>query len=315
MKRLILVCCWGLALAVAAQSPPQLARERCASRLAGSLTGRSPHEVIDGGLLVASSPQALVPALLDTPFFVERFSNYTNAQFNLERAEFPHHEATLYLTQKVLNEKKHWRDVFLGRYVFLPAAGSTTQLQRTESLRLPPLINELAPDAGVGLGYFGSPEWRARYAGNEAEGYRLVHAYRVLNNVIGLELAAAVNTDGVSSAGRQTGACASCHYRPDYGLDLVARVLPLRGRVLPADVPQTLANGQTITSERQLLESLVASTDFSFNTCRLAIRFATGRPEYACEGAVFDACMQAFRQQGTMQAALLAITQHPTFCQ
>ncbi len=315
MNRLVAVFCAACAAGALAQPEQQLARERCATRLAGNLTGRTPREVLDGGLLAAPSAQDLAPALLETPLFVERFSNYSNAEFNIDRADFPQQEASLYLARKVLTERKPWRDLFLGRYVFLPAAGNQTQQQRLASLRLPPDIREFAADAGVGLGYFGSPEWRTRYAGNEAEGFRLVHAYRVLNNVIGLRLAAAVNTDGVNAAGRQAASCAGCHYRPDFGLDLVARVLPLRNRVLPADAPQTLLNGQVIANERELLERLVASPNFTFNACRLAIRFATGRPEYACEGPVFDACMQAFQQTGSMQSALQAITQHPSFCQ
>lgn len=313
MRRLVFLSCWATAAVALAQ--PQFARERCASRLAGNLVGQSPRDVLDGGLLAVSSPQSLVPAVLETPQFVERFSAYVNASFNLEPAQFLQEEATFYLAQKVLIEKKPWSEMFLGRYAFLPAAGSSTQAQRLASLRQPPLIAEFAADAGVGLGYFGSPQWRTRYAGNEAAGYRLVHAYRLLNNVIGLQLAAAVNTDGITAEGRQTAACATCHYRPDYGLDLVARVLPLRGRVTPADAPQTLLGGQTVTTERALVEGLVASGDFSFNACRLAIRYATGRPEYACEGPLFDACMQAFQRTGTIQAALTAITQHPTFCQ
>ena len=165
------------------------------------------------------------------------------------------------------------------------------------------------------FGYTQSADWRRRYAGNELQGYRLVHAYRLINNVLGMELKAALNTDGVSAEGRKASTCSGCHYHPVFGLDLIARVLPLRNRTAPADVPQVMLGGKTITTERELLTAMVESNDFRFNVCRTAMRYAYGRPEYKCEGPVFDACMNAFTATPTMQAALSAVLRHQTYCQ
>src|SRR5205807_2056563 len=110
---------------------------------------------------------------------------------------------------------------------------------RIKALAVPPVI---AVDAN-GLGYFMSPDWRARYAGNELQGYRLVHAYRLINNILGIELKAAVNTNGVDSEGRKAATCSGCHYHPVFGLDLIAKVLPIGGRTTPADAPQVLLGG------------------------------------------------------------------------
>ena len=101
-------------------------------------------------------------------------------------------------------------------------------------------------------------------------------------------------------------------------LEELLRVLPKKTQYTttspPYDAPQTLM-GQTITDEKALLNALVATPDFKFNVCRHAMRFAYGRPEYKCEGPVFDACMASFTAQETMQSALSAVLRHPTYCQ
>jgi hypothetical protein len=174
----------------------------------------------------------------------------------------------------------------------------------------------------AGLGYFRSRAWMVRYAGNELNGVRIVAAYRMLNNVLGTKLAAAVNTDGIDAAGRMSAACSGCHYNPINGLDLVAGILSRRigtgnnmsfsTTVGPA---VTILGGQTVGNDAQLINAMVNSNDFRYRACRLAVEDAYARPEYKCEGTTFDACIAAFNASGTIQSAVAAIAKAPTFCQ
>lgn len=276
-------------------------RERCATRLSVNVLGTAPT----AALLSAADPRGDVPAMLQSPLFVEKFASFINSRFAPEPTPYRTQDTPYYLAKKVLAEGKPWKDLYVGPYVFARQAGDTNGTME-------PVITE---DAVNGLGYTQSADWRRRYQGNELQGYRLVHAYRLINNALGMELKAALNTDGVSAEGRKAVTCSGCHYHPVFGLDLIARVLPRRGQAQSADVPQTLLGGKVISSEKELLTALVESPDFKFNACRTAMRFAYGRAEYKCEGPVFDACMSAFAAQGTMQSALAAILRHPTYCQ
>jgi hypothetical protein len=255
-------------------------------------------------LLAALSPQDQVDAMLTQQAFIDRFSAFINSKFNSEPAP-PGQEAPYYLAQLILQNGKPWKDLFVGPYTITRHVPNT--------LGYPPDI--VYDPAGDGLGYFMNLDWRLRYAGNELNGYRLVHAYRLINNILGIQLVAAVNTNGINAEGRKAMPCAQCHYNTDHGLDLIARVLPLRNGAPPTDVPQTLLSGQVIHDERELVNALVAAPEFSFNTCRLAMTYAYGRAEFRCEGPVFDACMAAFASAQTMQAALSAVLKHPTYCQ
>src|SRR5262249_50375961 len=152
--------------------------------------------------------------------------------------------------------------------------------------------------------------------------YRIVSAYRMLNNVLGIRLQAAMNTDGITAAGRMAPGCSGCHYHPVYGLDLAAKVLTKK--VLSSnpitfttttDGPQLLLGGQTIADDAAFINAMVNSTDFKFNTCRLAMGFLYGRAEFKCEGPVFDKCMAAFSSTGMMQSALSAVAKDSAYCQ
>ncbi len=252
-------------------------------------------------LLSAPNPQVEVPNLLASQVFIDRFSSFINAKFNPEPG-YSIQEANYWLARKILKEGKPWKDLFVGEYGFVVPPNNVAAE--------PEIVADLN-----GLGYFMSAAWRGRYQGNELQGYRLVHAYRVLNNVLGFELKAAVNTNGVDSQGRKSASCSGCHYHPSFGLDLIARVLPKRGQTFAAEAPQVLLGWKTITDERTMVMEMVASPDFRFNTCRLATQYAYGRSEFKCEGPVFDACMVAFATTPTMQSALSAILRHPTYCQ
>jgi hypothetical protein len=299
MTRLTLLGVLCLSAAASAQLSAQQ-RARCATRLSINVLGTAPSST----LLSAANPQTQVDAMLVDPVFIERFASFINSKFNSE-ASFPGYEPNYYLAQLILTNNKPWKDLFTGHYKITRHVANT--------LGYPPDIVE---DPTVpGLGYFGSLDWRIRYQGNELNGYRLVHAYRLINNTLGIQLVAAVNTNGVSSNGRQSMPCAQCHYNTDYGLDLIARVLPLKNGTPPNDAPQTLLGGQVITDEEAMVAALVATPDFKYNACRLAMTYAYGRDAFQCEGPVFDACMSAFSAAGTIQSALSAVLKHPTYCQ
>jgi hypothetical protein len=83
----------------------------------------------------------------------------------------------------------------------------------------------------------------------------------------------------------------------------------------PSDGPQQILDGKTIANDEELVQALVDSADFRFQTCRLAFQYAVGRDENECEGTTFDLCMDAFVAKGTMTAAVGAIVKAPGFCE
>jgi hypothetical protein len=291
-------------------------RERCARRLASAIMGTGPT----AAMMSATNPQTEVPNLLATVAqptdggmnvtpFQERFSRFINGTFNPDMGMQPAEDATYYMTRYVLMNNLPWRNVFVGQNRVDPG---------------PTVFDEARVVTDVnGLGYFRSRIWMVRYAGNEVAGYRLVAAYRMINNVLGVKLTAAQNTDGVDSATRQSNpACSGCHYDPVFGLDLVAKVLSKRSGtgttmtfIAPNEGAQTLLGGQSISNDSQLINAMVNSNDFKFRSCRLAMEFLYGRDEFKCEGQVFDACMTAFSSTGKITDAISAIARDPSFCQ
>jgi hypothetical protein len=272
--------------------------ERCATRLAIAFTGRAATPA----LFASASPEDAVDALLADPLFVERFARFANASNNVDPGATPAEDAAYVLTKYVLENDKPWSDVFAGGY---------------------DVTDVVTPDPN-GLGYFRSDAWMKRYAGNEAAGYRLSSAYRILQNTTGLDLTAVTNADGVdvTATGRQASACRGCHYDGWFALDKVAKILSRRNGLgdamtftPPTEGPQEILGGKTIANDKELVDALVASEPFRFNACRLAFGFLYGRAETTCEGAVFDACIDAFTAKGTMPAALAAIAKDPSFCQ
>jgi hypothetical protein len=278
--------------------------KRCSTRLSSALLGTR-----DGGLLDGSAdPRARVDELLGRPAFVERFSRFINSKFNREPGTMAAEDATYYLTRHVLQNQLPWKEMFVGKFRVDRGA---TDTQAT-----------VVADAN-GLGYFRSPIWMKRYAGNEAEGYRLVTAYRMLNNVLGVELKAAQNTDGVDANGRKVAPCVSCHYNPTFGLDSIAKILSKRDItdmtgtkfIAPSEGPQLLFGTKMISDDAAFVGTMVEATEFPFHACRLAMGFLYGRDEYACEGPVFDVCMKAFAADGKITSAIGAIAKDPSFCQ
>ena len=273
-------------------------RERCATRLSIAMVGKS----ASAELLAAANPQDAVPALMESPEFIERFARFVNGQFNDEPGETAPEDASYTLAKYVLENDKAWKEMFVGQY------------NVTDTVTADP----------NGLGYFRSRPWMVRYAGNEAAGYRLVSAYRILQNTTGLSLTAVTNVEGLdlTAAGRQNPACAGCHYQNWYALDKVARVLSKRtGPAMnptftpPTDGPQQILGGKTINNDKELVTALVESEEFKFNACRTAFKFLYGRAETTCEGEVFDKCMDAFAADGMITSALSAIARDATYCQ
>lgn len=274
-------------------------RERCATRLSVAFLGKSPT----AAQMTAANPQDSVDTLLTDAAFVERFARFTNAQFNDQPGEDVAEDASYTLAKFVLSDATlQWKQMFVGQY---------------------DVADAVTPNA-AGLGYFRSAAWMKRYAGNEQDGYRIVAAYRMMQNTTGLKLTATTNVEGVdlTADGRKAAACKTCHYDGWFALDLVAKTLSKRkGQnnnityLPPTEGPQTILGGKTIASDQELIEALVASDNFNFNTCRLAFKFLYGRAESTCEGTVFDKCMDAFKASGTMQSALSAIAKDPSFCQ
>ena len=286
--------------------PDEAARARCATRLSLSLTGRVPSPA----LLAESDPQTKVDELLADDAFVEQFSRYMNSQLNPEPGVAPADDATYWLASYVLKNQRPWHELFDGKYRVEPVAG-------------PPVSAQVVADAN-GLGYFRSRNWMIRYAGNEEQGYRLSSAFRIQQNIIGLDVSAVTSMPGVniSSTGRMAPACSGCHFDSYFALDKVARVLSRRTGPAdnptfdpPTEIPQTILGGKSISSDAELVSALVGSTDHAFRTCRLAFQYLYGRAEANCEAPLFDACVDAYTTTGDVRSALRTIAQDPGFCE
>jgi hypothetical protein len=282
--------------------PATLDAQRCAVKVAVTLTGRSP----DAALLANVTPQSQIDTLLGGTLFIERLARFINARFNDEPGANSAEDATYHLAKHVLTNRLPWRQMFLGPFRVDTVNNAVTVVNDTN-----------------GLGYLRSPAWLRRYAGNEEQGVKLATAYRMLNNITGLNLTAAVQVPGldVSAQGRRAAACSGCHYDHWFALDKLSSVLTKRvgaGDAMrfeaPTAGPQQLLDGRTISNDRELVTALVGSTEFDFNACRLAFEFVYGRKEQDCEGPQFDRCVDAFRAQGTLQSAIASLTKDASFC-
>lgn len=238
--------------------------------------------------------------------FPNRFAAFVNAKWQREQSTQPERNAPFFIARHVLNKNLPWRQTFVGRYDIDFFEGHNAVF-----------------DAPTGLGYFRVKKWLQVYAGNEAQGYKLSTAYRIINNTLGVKLTAAANNTAVpdsSATGRAAPGCTGCHFESPYPLDTIARVLTRRSGTgdqmtfTPStDGPQTLW-GHTVADDEALVTLLINSEQFTFNTCRLVFEFMYGRPESTCEAPIFDACVNAFEASGTIQAAVMAIVRHPDFC-
>jgi hypothetical protein len=286
------------------------ARLRCATRLSISLTGKAP----DAALSTSADPQAQVDTLLADPAFVEQFARFVNSEMNPEPAEVVQQDATYFLAKHVLTNNKPWHELFDGAYNVQPVAATADA----------PATAQIVDDPN-GLGYFRSRPWMVRYAGNEETGLRLSAAFRIQQNIIGLDVGAVTNAPGVdiTATGRMATGCKGCHYDSYFALDKVANILSKVDITNTTNVtfipsthpPEQILDGRMIADDKELVKALVDSTDHKFRTCRLAFLYLYGRPEANCESALFDACIDAYTQTGDVRAALRSIATDPGFCE
>jgi hypothetical protein len=277
------------------------AAERCAVRLSIAIAGKSP----DAALLASADPQAAVDALVASPELADRFASFVNAEFNGGPSAGPTDDPVYYLAKHIVVMKRPWSDMFAGGYAIVPTATGM----------------EVRDDAS-GLGYFRSPTWMKRYAGNEPGGAMLVATFRILQNTTGLELVPSVGDPGDdrTAAGRMSSPCKSCHVDAWYALDTFSKLLPKRNGMgdtmtftPPAAGPQT-GLGKTLANDADFVRTLVDSDAFRFAQCRNVFKFLYGRAENQCEAAVFDKCVDALSRDKTIQAAVSAVAKDPSFC-
>lgn len=296
------------AVADASDVDPTSKAARCATRLSIAMVG----EAATPELLASTNPQSATDGLLTDARFIERFSRFINSQFNLTPGTTPAEDASYYLAKHVLTNGKPWTEMFLGKYDVAPSNPQQ------------PGSDAVVRDDPDGLGYFRSRVWMVRYAGNEPSGMRLVAAYRMMWNTIGLTLAATTNAPDadVSATGRQASQCRGCHMDNWYALDKVASVLGTRrgtGTDVQFDPPtggaKQILGGVSVADDKQLVEALVGNVAFDVNACRLAWKYLYGRAEYSCEGPAFDRCVDAFAKDKKMQTALSAVAKDPSFCE
>ncbi len=291
------------AQAEGSESDKAEANERCAIRLSIAVLGKSPAPE----LLSSPDPQSAVDAMVTTPEFADRFARFFNAETNGGPSATPIDEPIYFLAKHIVSQKKPWTDMFIGPYAIVPNAAGTAM--------------DVREDAN-GLGYFRSPAWMKKYAGNEDQGYMLVAAFRMIQNTTGLELVPSVGNPGEdrTANGRMVAPCKSCHFDAWYALDTYAKVLPKRkgmGDTMtftpPTEGPQQIL-GKTIADDKQLVMTLVDSDGWRFQQCRNVFKFLYGRAENQCEAPVFDKCVDALVNEKTIQAAVAAVAKDPSFC-
>jgi hypothetical protein len=279
------------------------ANERCAIRLAIALEGKS----ADSALLTAPDPQATVDAMVDSPEFADRYARFINSEFNGGPALSATEDPVYYLAKYVLTQKKPWSELFIGPYKVVANATATGM--------------DVTADA-TGLGYFRSPSWMKRYAGNEPQGYMLSASFRILSNTTGLTLTPSVGNPGDdrTATGRSASGCKSCHFDNWFALDKFARLLPMKKPASdpptftpPTEGPQQLL-GKTLANDKDLVTTLVDSDAWRFNQCRVVYKFLYGRPENQCEAKTFDACVDALASKKTIQSAVAAVAKDASFC-
>jgi hypothetical protein len=278
------------------------ANERCAIRLSIALVGKS----ADAAQLSSANPQGAVDAMVDSPDFAERWSRFINAEFNGGPQTNATDDPVYYLAKHVVTNKKPWVEMFTGAY---SVTATTTAME--------------VKDDPAGLGYFTSPTWMRRYAGNEDKGLMLVGAFRIIQNTTGVELVPSIGNPGDdrTATGRQGAACKACHFEQWYALDKFASLLPLKrvnGETVTF-VPNTAGPqqilGKTISDQKSMVAALVDSDAFRFAQCRNVFKFLYGRAENQCEAKVFDACVDALQEKKTIQSAVAAVAKDPSFCQ
>ena len=284
----------------------RLKNQRCATRLSISLLGESPSSE----LYNSANPQSATDSMLKDDLFNRRFSRFLNAAFNEEPGANRLQDAPYFIAYHVLSNNEPYKNIFIGPY----------NLSRSEESN--EIVVSIDPD---GLGYFRIGAWMDRYAGNESEGYRLITAYQMLNNVLGTKMVATTNAPNAdtSAEGRKSPACSACHYDSWFALDHIASVLSRVERdadmnisYVPVDDSlKPVLGGFMVKNDKELIQAMVDSQDFAFNACRLSFKFLYGRKENKGEASIFDQCMTSFKSSGLIQDALAVIAKDKAFCE
>lgn len=273
-----------------------MANTRCANRLSIAFTGKTMADD------AAKNPKGTLEDLMNSADFSERFARFINTEFNNVPGMNALEDAPYYIAKKVIDEGRPWSDMFLGQFRVSPVASRPAVF-----------------DDEDGLGYFRSPDWYARYEGNEENGIKLATAYRIMNNVVGLRLVASTNSPKTdqSATGRQASPCSSCHFDGWFALDKVASILPKKGERFDAykGGAKEILGGKKIANDKELVQALVESENFSVNACRLAFKFLYARPDNKCDGPVLDRCVDAFKEKKTIQSALTSVATEAGFCE
>ena len=168
--------------ASAEDTDPTAKNERCATRVSIAFTGK------EASAAVLANPQGSIDTLLADPAFIERFSRFINGDFNETPGATSAEDSSYHMMKYVLEQKLPYKDMFLGQF---RVAGDNQGNNVT-----------VTADPN-GLGYFRSQPWQLRYAGNELEGYKLVTAYRIMWNTVGLNLVASTNVPGAACTTRR----------------------------------------------------------------------------------------------------------------
>ncbi len=311
-------------LAIAGTSTQIMAQKdantvKCATRISIAVLGQASSST----LLKSKNPQSdpEVDAMFTNPIFIERYARFINSKFNDDPGSLSIEDSAYHLAKYVLENDLEWKELFLGQYNIVNAG--------TEE---EPLIQvQVDPQ---GLGYFRNPTWMARYAGNDLAGLRINTAFRIQNNILGLNVETVTlslpDDADVSAAGREGKACRGCHVDSWFALDKVADVLSrvvrdennavIRYDPSPtAGTPKMLfgsdESAMPIQDDKELIEALVASEGYYFQQCRLAFEYLYGRPENECEGTDFDKCVKALKADGNIQSGLKALVENKSFCQ
>lgn len=274
--------------------------EKCATRLGIAMIGeRAP----DG---------ATFDTLVKDPKFQERFARFANSEMNNSPGQKASEDASYYFAKYMLVNDKVWSEMFVGKYTLNPVNAQQ------------PNGDQQVADDPNGLGYFHTRAWQVRYAGNELNGIRIVTAYRMLQNTLGLKLTATTNAPDVdtSATGRKAAQCAGCHYNPWFALDNTASVLGIRkgtGDAVTFEAPtggaKSILGGVMIKDDVELINALVTNEAFDVNACRLAFKYLYGRVETSCEGPVFDQCVADFKKDKKITSALKAVATDSNFCE
>lgn len=271
---------------------------RCANRISIAFVGTTATEEA----LKAPEPKSSLDGLVASEAFRERFARFINTKFNNAPGATSIEDAPYHIAKRVLADDAPWSEMFLGKFRLAMIASN---------------VAVFADDDG--LGYFRADDWYKRYEGNEESGIKLATAYRIMNNVVGLQLTASTAAPNVdqSKTGRQSGQCAGCHYEGWFALDHVAAILPKKGERFDAykGGPKEMLGGKQIGSDAELVKALVESENFSVHACRLSFEFLYARPDNRCDGPVLDRCVDAFKAQRTITAALTSIAREPGYCE